>query len=317
LQGARFVIDPSVDASLRDLVERIVPLATYYSSIDAFVEFHSHLSHGLVAHALSSAIRDMLREYLVLVAQLEHQFMTSISFTLQRFWFYVHPTLRTLQLIHSLTADITAPMSAGDDSTDSSSEEDEAVKAVLDDMKPATGGPVKGGEILAVVHERLDRMSGDPIASKLYSTLLLRASQPYATMIFRWIGTGSLIDPFDEFIVRQSKSIARGSLETDYIDEVWEKMYTLRDAPLAKAGSVPVVVATGGRKGARERGLGGGAILPSFLEAWKTRILLAGKYLNVIRECGIEVQVPEATEAAGNDELIAMDQPAWVIPLKA
>ena len=33
----------------------------------------------------------------------------------------------------------------------------------------------------------------------------------------------------------------------------------------------------------------GGACIPPVLEGWKHKILLAGKYLNVVRECGIEV----------------------------
>jgi gamma-tubulin complex component 2 len=36
--------------------------------------------------------------------------------------------------------------------------------------------------------------------------------------------------------------------------------------------------------------LPGGACIPPLLENWKHKVLLAGKYLNVIRECGIEVQ---------------------------
>lgn len=35
--------------------------------------------------------------------------------------------------------------------------------------------------------------------------------------------------------------------------------------------------------------LPGGACIPPLLEGWKHKILLAGKYLNVIRECGIEI----------------------------
>jgi gamma-tubulin complex component 2 len=34
--------------------------------------------------------------------------------------------------------------------------------------------------------------------------------------------------------------------------------------------------------------LPGGACIPKFLEPWKHKILLAGKYLNVIRECGVD-----------------------------
>lgn len=36
--------------------------------------------------------------------------------------------------------------------------------------------------------------------------------------------------------------------------------------------------------------LPGGACIPPVLQRLKSRILLAGKYLNVIRECGMEIQ---------------------------
>lgn len=80
LQGIRFVASPSlgpsyvpltfgavlmssgtIDASLRDLVERILPLGTYYTAISSFIEHRSHLDYGLVNHALCAAIRDMLK----------------------------------------------------------------------------------------------------------------------------------------------------------------------------------------------------------------------------------------------------------------
>jgi Gamma tubulin complex component N-terminal len=49
------------EASLRDLIERMLPLATYYTGIAAFIEFRSHTDYGLVNHALCAATRDMLK----------------------------------------------------------------------------------------------------------------------------------------------------------------------------------------------------------------------------------------------------------------
>jgi len=51
----------ALDSSLSDLVERVLPLGTYYTAISAFVEHRSHLDYGLVNHALCAAIREMLR----------------------------------------------------------------------------------------------------------------------------------------------------------------------------------------------------------------------------------------------------------------
>ena len=71
---------------------------------------------------------------------------------------------------------------------------------------------------------------------------------------------------------------------------------TLSDSKRHKAG-VPPRRAVGGR-------LPGGACIPPLLESWKHKILLAGKYLNVIRECGIEIS-REQIDASG--EKFSMD----------
>lgn len=45
--------------------------------------------------------------------------------------------------------------------------------------------------------------------------------------------------------------------------------------------------------------------MPPMLERWKHKMLLAGKYLNVIQECGIEVS--KDSSHAGDDELSMED----------
>ena len=49
--------------------------------------------------------------------------------------------------------------------------------------------------------------------------------------------------------------------------------------------------------------LPGDACVPPLLESWKHKILSAGKYLNVIRECGIEMSW-DRNYAEGEDLLI-------------
>ncbi|KAI0746314.1 Spc98 family-domain-containing protein [Daedaleopsis nitida] len=312
LNGVRFVVSPSLDPSLRDLVERILPLATYYTAISSFIELRSHLDFGLVNHALCASMRDMLKDYQTLLSQLEHAFNTSAQFTLQKLWFYVHPTLHTLSLLYLLTTDLTtaddptADLSSASSSS-SDAEEDarnEALglggaklKAVLSEIKTTSLGvnggesgiAVKGGEVLAILHDRMRNMSGDPAARELYGALLRDAGKPYVEMVQAWIRTGKLADPYEELFVKESKFINRGTLEMDYTDEYWERRYTLRDGSTLGGSSkqhqagVPPPRSAGGR-------LPGGACIPAVLERWKHKILLAGKYLNVIRECGIEIR---------------------------
>lgn len=77
------------------------------------------------------------------------------------------------------------------------------------------------------------------------------------TMLNEWLHHGGIRDPHSEFLIREQKSIKREGLEQDYTDEYWEKRYTIREGDV-----------------------------PPQLEAVKEKVLLAGKYLNVVRECG-------------------------------
>ncbi|KAH9942681.1 Spc98 family-domain-containing protein [Amylocystis lapponica] len=324
LQGVRFVVSSSLDPSLRDLVERVLPLATYYTAITSFIELRSHLDFGLVNHALCAAMRDMLKDYQTLLSQLEHAFSSSPHFTLQKLWFYVHPTLHTLSLLYLLTTELATaddPSSVSSASS-SSSDEDEArnealglggakLKAVLSEINKgaldggASGIAVKGGEVLAVLYERMEHMAGDPAANALYGALLRAAGTPYVAMVQAWIRTGRLDDPYEELCVKESKFIDRGTLEMDYTDEYWERRYTLRDGSTMGGSSkrhqagVPPPRTPGGR-------LPGGACVPPPLERWKHKMLLAGKYLNVIRECGIEIR-RDPSHAEDEDEELSMD----------
>ncbi|KAI0067099.1 hypothetical protein BV25DRAFT_1278971 [Artomyces pyxidatus] len=307
LEGIRFVASKRLDPSLRDLVDRILPLATYYTAISSFIELRSHLDFGLVNHALCASLRDMLKDYQTLLSQLEHAFNASPQFTLQKLWFYVHPTVHTLSLIYQLITELATaddPSGSGSSAESSTDDEDEArnealglggakLKAVLSEMDKgslgASGIAVKGGEVLAILYERMQNMSGDPAARTLYGTLLRAAGKPYVAMLQMWTRTGKLADPYEEFCVKESKFINRGTLEMDYTDEYWERRYTLRDGS-TQAGSskrhqagIPPPRTAGGR-------LPGGACIPPLLEGWKHKVLLAGKYLNVIRECGIEIR---------------------------
>lgn len=168
----------------------------------------------------------------------------------------------------------------------------------------ASGIPVKGGEVLAIIWDRLQIMYGDPTANTLYGALLKEAGKPYVEMLQEWMRTGRLVDPYEELCVKESKFIDRGVLEMDYTDEYWERRYTVGHFRLLREprSSLYSQLRDGSTMGSNKQNLAGvpprrsaggrfpgGACIPPFLERWKHKVLLAGKYLNVIRECGIEV----------------------------
>ncbi|KAF9333918.1 hypothetical protein BG006_002986 [Podila minutissima] len=250
-------------------------------SLEAFVELHSRFEYGFVSHALCAAIRGLLKEYLILIAQLENQFRSSPDFTLQKLWYYIQPTMQTLSALDVLVGVIR-------DAGRIVVPEDD-IDALLN---PKEGIPLeaKGGSILVLIASGMSNMSGDPVTKKLYGYLLNKASVPYIAMLESWIHKGEIRDPYEEFMIVESRKVSKENIKEDFNDAYWEQRYTIREK-----------------------------YVPSFLMPLKTKILLAGKYLNVIRECGIHLSKtpstdtstpatdqPRATHAARNEILAAL-----------
>jgi gamma-tubulin complex component 2 len=103
----------------------------------------------------------------------------------------------------------------------------------------------------------------DPNCKKIYTFLLSKASMPYFEILNAWIYHGEIKDPYSEFMVLEKRNVKKENLKEDFNDTYWEMRYTIRE------GGVPI-----------------------FLEPMKNQILLAGKYLNVVRECGVRVANP-------------------------
>ena len=266
LAGPSFRILPGLDPSLRDLTNTMLKMATHYGAIEVFVEVQSREEFGAVNHALCAAIRKLLKDYLVLIAQLEHQLLTNPSFTLHVLHLHTLPTSHMLQQVYSLAHEILKKNSLLEEDLEDSVDEYDDVENILESLRE--GGELgpggmsskkicKGGTVLGLLTQRLASMSGDPAARSLLTSLLREASRPYMAMLNEWLHHGGIKDPHAEFLVKEQKSIRRERLEEDYTDEYWEKRYTIRDSDV-----------------------------PPQLEGVREKVLLAGKYLNVVRECG-------------------------------
>jgi gamma-tubulin complex component 2 len=153
-----------------------------------------------------------------------------------------------------------------DDDSEDSMDDTDNLEGILESLREGgnmgqAGLPskkiCKGGSVLGLITKRLASMSGDPAARTLLTTLLREASRPYMAMLNEWLHHGGIKDPHAEFLIKEQKSIKRERLDQDYTDEYWEKRYTIRDN-----------------------------LVPPQLEGVKDKVLLAGKYLNVVRECG-------------------------------
>lgn len=262
LVGPQFRILPGLDPSLRDLTKSMLKTATHYIAVDACVEVLSREEYGAVNHALCAAVRRLLKDYLTLIAQLEHQLLTNDSFTLHVLNLHTKQTSHMLFQLYTTGIELLKANDILEDDKDEDTADDDSndFENILESLREggnATKKLCKGGSVLGLITKRLSSMSGDPAARSLLTTLLREASRPYMAMLNEWLHHGGIRDPHSEFLIKEQKSIKRERLDQDYTDEYWEKRYTLRDA-----------------------------LVPPQLEAVKDKVLLAGKYLNVVRECG-------------------------------
>jgi gamma-tubulin complex component 2 len=225
LAGPCFRILPGLDPALQDLTIAMLKIATSYGAIQAFVEVQSREEFGSVNHALCAAIRKLLHDYLVLIVQLETQFLTNSAFTLHTLNLHTISAGHMMYQIHSLAHEILI--------RNSLLEEDGGWDPDFDDIENFLGNIpgkkiCKGGTVLGLITKRLETMSGDPTAKSLLTSLLRDASRPYMTMLNEWLHHGSIKDPHAEFLIREQTSIRRERLEEDYTDEYWDRRYTLR-----------------------------------------------------------------------------------------
>ncbi|KAJ4149473.1 gamma tubulin complex Spc97/GCP2 subunit Alp4 [Fusarium falciforme] len=266
LSGPSFRTLPGLDPSLQDLTLSMLKMATYYSALEAFVDVQSREEFGAVNHALCASIRKFLHDYLVMIAQLETQFLTSDTFTVHVLNIHTLSTRQMMLQLYMLAHELLKKNALLDEETDESEDSADDFENILETLRDGgelvpnnmTGKKIcKGGVVLGLITKRLESLSGDPAARALLTTLLRDASKPYMVMLNEWLHHGGIHDPHAEFLIKEQKSIRREMLEQDYTDDYWERRYTIREQDI-----------------------------PPQLEGVKGKVLLAGKYLNVVRECG-------------------------------
>ncbi|KAK5081551.1 gamma tubulin complex Spc97/GCP2 subunit Alp4 [Lithohypha guttulata] len=264
LIGPTYRILPGLDPSLKDLIESMLRMASQYSALEAFIEVQSRGEYGSVNHALCAAIRRLLKDYLILVAQLESKVTGDPSFTIHQMHLSLIPTAQSLIQLYAVAQELLKKNALLEEDADESINDfnaDNIIERLKEGGDLLPGSMLKkrciGGNVLALLTQRLATYSGDPAARSILEMLLREASKPYMTMLNEWLHHGGIKDPHDEFLVGEKKSIRREKLDEDYTDEYWEKRYFVREKEV-----------------------------PPQLQAVKDKVLLAGKYLNVVRECG-------------------------------
>lgn len=80
---------------------RCLAWKSFHFAFYRFIEEKSSFEYGQVNHALAAAMRTLIKEYMILITQLEHLQRQGLL-SLQKLWFYIQPTMRTLEILASL-----------------------------------------------------------------------------------------------------------------------------------------------------------------------------------------------------------------------
>eukprot|EP00727_Mastigamoeba_balamuthi_P001036 m51a1_g1093 putative gamma-tubulin complex component 2 isoform x1 (765) ;mRNA; r:66278-69215 len=189
-----FTVDDAVDVSLRGVAQRVLPAAVYYTKVSQHAVASSKYDAGFVANAFAAALFDLLKEYLIFVAQLEHQHKLGLL-TLQKILYYIQEPMHTLFILAQLVDD-------------------------------AAVSGVKGGALLDLIQQKSSAMSGDSRARELLAYVLDRASVPFMSLMSQWIWAGTLAgDVHGEFFVEEREGLRA---EDDYLNTYWSQRHSVR-----------------------------------------------------------------------------------------
>lgn len=196
---------PGMDPSLLTLASRCLPLGEFYLKLTLYIEQFSRYEYGQVSHALCAALKTLVKEYKIMVGQLEHQARCGATgmdgatpYTIQKLWYHVQPSLRTLEMLSLL----------------------------VDACRKTIGG----GSLLTEIQRIMSSLAGDSNARKVFSFLMERASVPYLKMVERWIYHGDLVDPYDEFMIRRDEQVSKEDVQDNPYSTYWQSRYTVRES---------------------------------------------------------------------------------------
>ncbi|XP_021734335.1 gamma-tubulin complex component 2-like [Chenopodium quinoa] len=136
-----------------------------------------------------------------------------------------------------------------------------SMKALSSVIQKALSNDYAGVDVLNLLQSQAKAMAGDHVVRSLLEKMSDCASSAYLEMLERWVYEGVIDDPYGEFFIAENRSLQKESLTLDYDAKYWRQRYSLKTS------------------------------IPSFLADVAGTILTTGKYLNVMRECGHNVQV--------------------------
>lgn len=221
------------DLSLRNLVEQILPLSTAYVRVRNFIVAHyPGYEYGRVMQALAEGLDSYAEQFVDFVRKLEEKTRKqtgSNSMTMKSVHFDITPLLHSMKIL------------------------EHATKAAKDK---------RGGALINAIWSLEKRTyMGDTVAKDLLGTLLEKCSVPYVEMLSAWLRSGRLLDPYSEFMVKQSTD---RDARAEFDGDSWMGLFTISEEHVIRD------------------------IIPN--DTTKNKILVTGKYWNAVQACSSDLK---------------------------
>ena len=126
----------------------------------------------------------------------------------------------------------------------------------------------------------------------MVKSVLDHAALPYLNLVDMWTMRGEIRDPYAEFMILEKASVRKEDLNAEYNDAYWESRYRIRGDTRGTempASSLEELRLAFQSPITDNHDVSMNDNVPYFLKSLEDKVLLSGKYLNIIRECGRHV----------------------------
>ncbi|KAH3688571.1 hypothetical protein WICPIJ_000452 [Wickerhamomyces pijperi] len=268
LNGADYKINKHLDSSLKDVTKRMVVISKMYSALVYFTETFDSEEYGQVTQTLVQEVRNVLKEYIRFLNQQESRFKYDKSFTLRQFEQNLKSQMSyKISLLYDIILTIyqfnqerqqeVANQELQFNNFITSIKNDLDNEFSLDILVDGTKYSIaKGGQILRIIQDIVESHNGDTKASEFLVGLFNNVSVSYIHTLNNWLTLGELDDVSNEFFISSGSS----STEILYTENFWHNLFIIKVDGLPK----------------------------QFLDRnVQVKILLTGKYLNILKSCGV------------------------------
>lgn len=195
----KFEIEPyleksTCDSSLNFIINRILPITSYYDKICSYINFSLKKETGIISKSLGEALRIVLKEYTFMVNNLEIEYLNN-KLDIQNLWYLIQKPLKVLESISRMCNNCFF---------------------------------FKGGNLINCIYDFLQSTS-DIELQQIYLNLLERSFIPYMEMLKNWICLGYLDDYFNEFMVSTDPLFTKENIGEYYNEMYWEKKFSLNE----------------------------------------------------------------------------------------